>query len=232
MRSSILLHSTNWKHVFGELLLIVVGVTLALMASSWYENWRERQDERQSLQQISLALEADLGFLQERFETLTQSERDLRALLELLRRDELSLESQVYFRSVAAWRGVRMRTGPYDELKARGLSLVSNRSLRLKLVNLYDSAFGALQGVTANDEVFSRDQMLPYMFRNFRDVGTDDLGPVDSYAELDSDIYFENLVAAKHARLEVRLLPAYKEILALAREVLTDIRSELSEART
>lgn len=62
MRSSVLLRSANWKYVVGELLLIVVGVTLALMASSWYENRGERQDESQSLQQISLALEADLAF--------------------------------------------------------------------------------------------------------------------------------------------------------------------------
>lgn len=229
MRSSTLMRSTSWKHVVGELFLIVIGVTLALMASSWYENSQERGDEVRSLQQIFLALEEDLAFLEEQFRTLTQSEQDLLALLDLLRQDELGPEAQAYFRSVAAWRGVRMRTGPYDELKARGLSLVSNDSLRLKLVSLYDSNFGGLQGVTANDEVFSRDQVLPYIYRNFRSASTDNLEPMNGYAALDSDIYFENLVGAKLQRLQVRLLPNYEEILVLIREVLTDIRSELGE---
>jgi len=88
---------------------------------------------------------------------------------------------------------------------------------------LYLNGFAATNSVPSRRSIFAS---------NFREVGTDDLEPVDGYAALDSDIYFENLVAAKHSRLEVRLLPAYEEILALGREVLTEVRSELGEGRT
>ena len=224
--------SANWKYIIGELLLIVVGVTLALMASASYESWQARQDERRSLEQISLALKDDLAFLQENFESLKQNEQNLLALLELLRHDELGQEAQPYFLSVTAWRGIELRTGPYDELKARGLSLISSDSLRLKLVNLYDSSFGWLQGVTEHDEVFSRDQIYPYVYEHFRGVGTGELEPANGYAAMDTDLYFENLVAMKLQRLQARLLPSYEETLALVREVLVDIHEEMGGAQT
>jgi hypothetical protein len=115
--------------------------------------------------------------------------------------------------------------GPYDELRTRGLSLVSSDSLRLKLVNLYDSSVGRLQGVTEHDEVFSRDQIYPHIYEHFRGVGTGEFEPGDSYAALDADLHFENLVTMKLQRLQARLLPAYEELLALTREVIMEIGS-------
>ena len=36
-------HATNWKYAFGELLLIIVGISLALAIDEWREDtedWR------------------------------------------------------------------------------------------------------------------------------------------------------------------------------------------------
>ena len=35
----------NWKDALGEVVLIVIGVTIALAANSWYEDRQERRDE-------------------------------------------------------------------------------------------------------------------------------------------------------------------------------------------
>lgn len=36
----------NWRYALGEIILIVVGVSIALAASSWYGHWQDRQDEQ------------------------------------------------------------------------------------------------------------------------------------------------------------------------------------------
>jgi hypothetical protein len=226
MRVSRLIRSTNWKYAIGEFLLIVAGVTLALTATSWYEDRRERRDERLILQQISAALDADLADLKARFEELTRSEEQLVSLLELLRKDELGPEANSYFGSVALWRGgVFARSGPYEVLKGQGLSLISNGSLRLKLVDLYERGIGELESMTSVDRNIALDQVLPYIWQNFRREGSGYV-PLQGYEALDSDMYFQNLAEQKLDRLQDRLLPSYEDTIALTEEVLTDIRDE------
>jgi hypothetical protein len=229
MRTTRLFNAVSWKYAVGEVFLIVVGVSLALMANSWYESWQDAKDESQTLVQIAAALESDVEFLRSRFAQLRNSEQRLTVLLEKLE-SELTVgsEAETDFQSVIAWRGIRMRSGPYDELKNRGLSPISNDALRLSLVDLYESRFSALEGVTANDEIFSRDQVLPYFYSHFRRVGTQEWAPINGYEALDEDIYFENLVAAKLDRLQVFLLPAYEDFCQIAEMVLMQIREELA----
>jgi hypothetical protein len=45
MRVSRLVSAPNWRYAVGEVVLIVVGVTIGLAASSWYEGRQERRDE-------------------------------------------------------------------------------------------------------------------------------------------------------------------------------------------
>ncbi len=79
MRISRILAAANWKYAVGEVFLIVVAITLALMANSWYENSQERRYEVLVLQQIRDALESDLELFDNYFGTLQQSEHDARA---------------------------------------------------------------------------------------------------------------------------------------------------------
>ncbi len=229
MRITRLVNEISWKYAVGEVFLIVAGVSLALMANSWYGNWQEARYESQALLQISDALESDLEYLRARFQDLKESEQILLALLGKLQSEvALTADSEGDFQSVIMWRGMRVRSGPYEELKNRGLSLVSDDMLRLSLIDLYENRFSALQGVTANDQIFSRDQVLPFFYRTFRRVDFQRWSPIDGYEELDNDLYFENLVAAKLDRLQGILLPAYEEFFQTAEGVLAQIRNELS----
>ena len=222
-------HATaNWKYAIGEVFLIVVGITLALMANSWYENWQERRYEVLVLRQIRDALESDLGLFDNYFGTLQQSERDLAELLNRLRSgDPFSSETGSYFYAVILWRGgVRMRMAPYEELRNRGFSLISNASLRTELIDLYEDKFPALRGTSELDRDFSRDQVQPYFNTRFRGAENGEWFPID-YDALRSDLYFENLVLIKLRRLRVFLLPRYNEVISTIRDVLNDIETEI-----
>jgi hypothetical protein len=60
MRVSRLVSAPNWRYAIGEILLIVVDVSIALAASSWYEGRLERRNEVMVLQQLRQTLSEDL----------------------------------------------------------------------------------------------------------------------------------------------------------------------------
>ena len=49
MAVSRLVSAPNWRYALGELLLIVVGVTIALAATTWYEKRQERRVAKELL---------------------------------------------------------------------------------------------------------------------------------------------------------------------------------------
>ena len=227
MRPSRILSSASWKYALGEVSLIVVGVTLALMATSWYESSRERKDEIEALQQISVALESDLESLSRNSQRLQEAEEDVTELLRFLRSGAAySTEINPGFSAVTMWRGVQMRLAPYEQIKSRGFSLISNSSIRMKLIDLYESLYGDLQMATENDRIVSRDQILPYFYAKFRRSDDDEWEPID-YAALKSDPVFENLLIAKQRRLQGYVLPAYERSIDAIREVLVELDREL-----
>ena len=228
MRVSRIIRATSWKYAVGEVFLIVVGITLALMATSRYENWQERRYESLVLEQLKVALQSDLELFDGYFRSLRQSERDLVALLNHLRSgDPYTPKIGVYFNAVILWRGgVRMRTAPYEELKNRGFSLISNPSLRTKLIDLYEDQFPTLRGTSLIDQEFATTQVSPYFNTRFRNTENGERLPID-YDALRSDPLFENLAVEKLGRLRERLLPKYDRLTAGIRDVLSEIETEL-----
>jgi len=139
MRFSRVFGTSNWKYAVGEVVLIVIGVTIALAANSWHEDRQERREEVLVLQQIQQALRIDVAQLEPRFATVKRLEQDILALLEHMQSEmPYSTELEENFRSVRRWVGIRSNTAPFEALKSRGFDLISNGSLRLKLIYVND----------------------------------------------------------------------------------------------
>jgi len=59
-RLGALTNSMNWRYALGEVVLIVVGVSIALAGNAWYENLELRDDEVAILTELLDALELDI----------------------------------------------------------------------------------------------------------------------------------------------------------------------------
>ena len=59
MRLARLLHAVSWKYAIGEVLLIVMGISIALAANSLYSDWQDHLEETNVLGQILVSLEQD-----------------------------------------------------------------------------------------------------------------------------------------------------------------------------
>ena len=70
-------------------------------------------------------------------------------------------------RSLGRFTQVMIRYGPFEILKARGLGLISNQSLRVSLTSLYEDQLTELQSNTEIDRRLSRDRILPFQLDHF-----------------------------------------------------------------
>ncbi len=229
MRLAQLQTGFNWKYAIGEVVLIVIGITIALAANSWYEGQKERSDEIRLLQQMHQTLTEDLEELERRSVTMHQAAQDIAALIDHLEEEKpYSDEIGGFIRSLTRFRGVRIRKAPFEALKARGLNLLSSDTLRMKMISFYEDEFARLEFSTANNLVFVQDLIEPYVMANFRQAESRDWIPND-YDQLKSDGYLINLCRRRMAGLQDFVLPYFDEAIESIGEILVAIEQELDK---
>jgi len=229
VKGSQIIRAQDWRSALRELVLIVAGVSIALAAGAWYDERRERGDERKILQLLAVALAVDQEELTAGYETEHEVTREVQAILDHLESDApFSTDLPLDFGAVRRWVGVRANTAPYEALKSRGFDLISNDSLRLRLIYYYENQFPIVYEAYLNDRQFVTDEVSPYFHEHFYspDRSTSQL-PLD-YEQLRADPFFANLLITKLVRLEGRLLPYYEAALGMIDELLGMIEAELN----
>ena len=239
MRASRLVSAPNWRYAIGEVFLIVVGVTIALAATSWYEGRQERRVEVLILQQLRQTLSEDLQNINMTWEMTRQRERNITTLLDHLESDKpYAAELGRNFQSLLGWRTVRIKTAPFEALKGQGYKAISNAILREKLISFYEDHYAMLEYSNNVDRDFAIEKVQPYFFKNFimrvaasndADGGKQDWVPKD-YDKIRAEGYIANLCRFRADLLRRFDLRHYDNTTALMREILDIIEQELDNA--
>jgi hypothetical protein len=142
----------NWRYTLGELLLIVIGVSIALAVSSWYEDQIDRRTEVEYLERLRAALAIDVVRFT-RFERVLQAKANtLEALstetaTSLLSGDADGLMRDLNYSSYKAL--PESNSATFEELKSTGkLALIRDASLRDVLARYY-SGYELMSGILA-----------------------------------------------------------------------------------
>jgi hypothetical protein len=239
MRVSRVVSAPSWRYAVGEVVLIVVGVTIALAATSWYEGRQARRDEILVLQQLQQTLSEDLEEINRTWEMTRQRERNIAALLDHLESDRpYTPEIAKNFQSLFGWRIVRIKTAPFEALKLQSYKMISNAMLREKLISFYEDHFAKL-GYNSNlDRNFTIERVQPYFFENFVvhvletsdvDGGTQAWVPRD-YDKIKAEFYIANLSQHRADILRRFVLRDYGITTAAIREILDEIEQEIADA--
>ena len=239
MRASRLVSAPNWRYAIGEVFLIVVGVTIALAATSWYEGRQERRVEVLILQQLRQTLSEDLQNINMTWEMTRQREQNITTLLDHLESDKpYAAELGRNFQSLLGWRTVRIKTAPFEALKGQGYKAISNAILREKLISFYEDHYAMLEYSNNVDRDFAIEKVQPYFFKNFvmrvaaskdADGGTQDWVPKD-YDKIRAEGYIANLCRFRADLLRRFDLRHYDNTTALMRDILDIIEQELDNA--
>jgi hypothetical protein len=236
MRISRLVAAPNWRYAIGEVVLIVVGVTIALAGTSWFEGRQDRQDESLILQQLRQTLSEDLKSINTTWEITRQRERNITALLEHLESDRpYTAELARNFQSLFGWRTVSIRTAPFEALKVQGYKSISSATLREKLISFYEDHYRKLEYSSYLDRDLAIQKVQPYFFKNFAvqvaassdvDGGNQDWVPHD-YDKIKTESYVVNLCRFRADILRRFDLQHYDDATAAIREILDEIDREL-----
>jgi len=239
MRVSRVVSAPNWRYAVGEVFLIVVGVSIALAASSWYEGRQQRRDEVLVLQQLHRTLSEDLLEINMTWEMTRQREQNLMALVNHLESDSpYEPELGVKFQSLLGWRVVTIKTAPFEALKAQSYKMISNAKLREKLISFYEDHHARLVYNLNLDRDFAIQKVQPYFFKNFVlrfgeltdvDRGAQIWDPID-YEKIRAESYIANLCRFRADLLRRFALQDYGDTATLVHEILEEIEKELADA--
>ncbi len=156
-----------WSRIFAEGSVIVVSILLAFGIEAWWSNQQIQRDEQALLLELRTTLSEDLESLIEAEDTMIRVSEGLQDLILKLESgiemNSVELDYQQALGAIDRFVVLTVRYAPFETLKARGLHLISNRSLRAQLTALYEDWIPRLVENSEIDQRLSRQRILPYM---------------------------------------------------------------------
>lgn len=130
-------------YAFGEIVLVVIGILIALQINNWNENRKELILELQMLKNLEKDLEENVSRIKSMIFTDSTILAQNKILLSLLE-DEKSVfhdSLQYYFGDINRYGAFFPQKMTYETLKSKGLGIIKNDSLKNKITILFDDMY-------------------------------------------------------------------------------------------
>jgi hypothetical protein len=130
-------------YAFGEILLVVVGILLALQINNWNIESKERESEKYYLSQIVHDLTLDKNSLTDLKSKINSKLPRIESLLNELHQEinisTFKVEFQDYIDNVWSFNNFICNSTTYEEMKSSGkLGLIKNKELRNDIMKFYN----------------------------------------------------------------------------------------------
>lgn len=222
--------SLKWRYAFGELILIVAGVMIALAASDWNEGRQLRQQEVALLAEIRSGLLTDLSAFESGLQTARAAESQIVSLQNMLgTTPPYDAAMDELFGAVYGMRSIQLNTASYDTLKSFGLYLVSDDQLRLGIARIYDYHYDRIDSINRVEVEINLEVFRPYYLENFRDIRFRESATPRDYNKIISDTYYRNLVDYRLSTLRVNQIEPYAETIEEIEIVMKMLDRELGD---
>jgi len=135
----------NWKKYAFEFLSIFIAVVSGFALTNWNDNRNNRDSEEKILIEIKNGIEIDNQDFEGNITGHNLSLRAIDIFRDLINNKKISQDSiGIYYTSIFRdYTPVINRTG-YESLKESGLKTITNDSLRLQIITLYDYYYGII----------------------------------------------------------------------------------------
>lgn len=156
------------RYAIGEILLVVVGILIALQVNNWNENKNTRQIEHKLLRELKDDLE------ETKVDLLTDMDK---ARFELLATDSL-YQQILKDRSAGNPRPIKIsmsfiynrsdlypKNSAYESLKAFGINLISNDTLRKSITDLYELQLVRVDALEKFIKEILEKEFTPHLFK-------------------------------------------------------------------
>ena len=156
-------------YAFGEILLVVIGILIALQVNNLNENRKIRVNEGRLLNDLIIEIEDDFKSINYNIARHSEAMNSCKVLLDIFNKnidynDSLSFHlAAVHYYTVFI-----SNMGAYESLKSKGFETISNKELRFEIINLYEKWYPILRN---NDNILSED--IFHIKRNFNQTHFD-----------------------------------------------------------
>ncbi len=158
-----------WLYAFGEVLLIVIGVLIAL----YLTNWNDKRKENAFVEKTLIEIQSELNDLSPRFKYWSKrlEKRTARvSRLDSLLKEEMPPYTPALDTLFGAVWGIEygyFERAAYDELKAAGLELIDDDALRKELKVLFEGIFMGAKAVEQMEYDLNFNFITPFYMANF-----------------------------------------------------------------
>ncbi|MBX2873292.1 MAG: hypothetical protein KTR30_14365 [Saprospiraceae bacterium] len=133
------LEKVNWTYALGEVFLIFIGISLAISFSNWNDRRAAKMVEIETLKELREGLEKDLVDIKVNIDGHGGRVRAYEWFIKKFEAGTADRDSlQGIIPMFIGTTTFVTNTAPYEMLKSRGLEIISNDSIRLKLLTYYD----------------------------------------------------------------------------------------------
>lgn len=217
-------------YAFGEILLIIIGVLIALSVAEWNNTKKERAKERLALLEIRRALRMDLKDLKELVVDVEVRVNRLNKLEKLLKDPAYpySPEMDSLFGALLGNLYQVNETAYFEDLKAKGLEMVIDKDLRRQLIAVFEEGHRYMLEIRNNEKEIEQMYTGQYVLNNFHSITLTHAATPIAYKKIWMDPYFRNLVKLRGTALEDNQLEYYPFMIKKMRKLLALIEEYLN----
>ena len=175
-------------YAFGEIVLVVIGILIALGIDNWNEERKNDVFEKEILVQISENLKKDRQNLNTIISNAYRAVESSEKILALERGTPPPDSLKYWLGSIVQFDRFQPLTNAYEVLKSKGLDLVSNKELRFLMGTYYDDQAYIVSNANEDLKQTFVDDWIPIMRKGVEDFVFKEYVIVENeQAFLDSD---------------------------------------------
>src|SRR5210317_1847314 len=158
------------KYAIGEIILVVVGILIALQINNWNEHRKLQNEELKLLHEVKSNLETTLANFKNDSQNNSKHIHDYNKIKYYIKEDLIyNSELDSAFGRLKSWSSPYPIYTAYTTLKTKGLDVISNASLRNKIVTMNEYEFTRL--ITDYDKsewILYQEVVLPFISKHLR----------------------------------------------------------------
>ena len=133
---------SEWYKYVIEVVVVILGILIAYNLEEWRDTRNNKKREIEVLKEFKTALSADLLEMHDNIRMHEYSIRSSKIILNVIE-DNLPYNDSLdaCFAHTHAFTVFSGRVGPIEQLKNANLAIVTNDSLRLEIISMYDEAY-------------------------------------------------------------------------------------------
>ncbi len=133
---------SEWYKYLLEIVVVILGILIAFNLEQWSDARKNKTREIEVLKEFKRALSADLAEIQGNIRMHEYSILSSKIILKVIKEDLPYHDSlDACFGYTHAFSVFSGRVGPIEQLKNTNLAIVSNDSLRLQIITMYDEVY-------------------------------------------------------------------------------------------